>query len=115
MQSVNSERAARAVWALCVVVPLVCVAMCGTISVFILAGIFLIVTAAQALRTAPFRRTPTPEAVSCSALRARGSFKHLLVVFSVCTFLLLALGSGFGGGINLLRHGSFYVNTKNSQ
>jgi len=64
---------------MCVVVPLVCVAMCGTISPFVIAGIFLIVTTAQALKTAPFSRTSTLEEVSYSV------------------------------------HGSFYVNTKNSQ
>ena len=79
MQSANAERAARAVWVMCVVVPLVCVAMCGTISPFVIAGIFLIVTTAQALKTAPFSRTSTLEEVSYSV------------------------------------HGSFYVNTKNSQ
>jgi hypothetical protein len=118
MQSANSERAARAVWVMCAVIPLVCVAMCGTITPFIVASIFLIVRTAQALKTAPFSRTSTLDGVSYSAVRARARFKHLLVmlvIFSVCTLLLLTLGSRFGGEINLLFHGSFYVNTKNSQ
>jgi hypothetical protein len=118
MQSANSERTASGVWAMCVIVPLVCVAMCGSITPFIVATILLIGTTAQALKTAPFSRTSTLDGVSFSAVRAQSRFKHLLVtlvIFSVCTLLLLTLGSRFGGGISRLFHGSFYVNTKNPQ
>jgi hypothetical protein len=115
MRKERAERAARVAWVGCVVVPLVCVAMCGTITPFVVASIFLIGTAAQALKTAPLNRTSTLEGSNDDAVRARGKFKHVLVVFSVSALLLLTLGSRFGGGINMLVHGSFYVNTKNSQ
>ena len=111
MQSAKSESAARVLWVVSVVVPLVCVAMCGTLTPFMLASIFLILTSVQALKMSAFSRTSTLEGVSYSAVRARDTFKHLLLVFLVCALLLLTLGSSFRGGINLLRHGSLYVNT----
>ena len=113
MQSANPARETTALWVMCVVVPLVCVAACGTIGPFIFASISLLVTTAQALKTASFSRTSTPDGLSHIAVWTRGRLKHLLVMlifFSVCTLLLLTLGSRFGGGINLLLHGSVYVN-----
>jgi hypothetical protein len=110
----RAERAVGAVWVACMVVPLVCVALSGTITTFLVASIFLLGTTVQAFKTAPLNRTSTLEGSNYDAARARGRFKHMLVIFSVSTLLLLTLGSHFAGGIHLLFHGSFYVNTKNS-
>jgi hypothetical protein len=107
MRKAKAERTAGAVWVVCVVVPLVCVAVCGTITPFLVASIFLIGTAAQALKTARLNRTSTLEGSNYGAVRARGRFKHVLVIFSVSTLLLLTRGSRFAGGINLLFHGHF--------
>jgi hypothetical protein len=113
MQRAKAEGSAGTVWAMCVIVPLVCVAVCDTINRFLLASIFLIVTAVQALKTAPFSVTSMLEGVNFSAVRARSTFKHLLVVFSVCTLLLLTLRSSFAGGIHMILDESFYMNAKN--